>query len=471
MNKKFSLRIILLTGILLLSSIACNMNLNSPSTTSQTAEQGQPSEATPEPDEDIIPDTGEEDENAAPEEAAPEASETPSPTPTVEIIHQTNPGDPASTSYYILDSSTAAYAPEQRSIADNFNINILERPFDAEGMVYKAYLDIIRTELFVSSPWVYVTIFLEQAPPADAAPWYAAEIDLNMDGGGDVLVAGLLPPDTTWTTDGVFVYEDNNDDVSGARVMLADSPPQTGDGYETLVFEQGIGDDPDAAWIRIAPGHTDRIQLGFKYNLIASDGEFLWGSWTDEGLQEAGWFDYHDHFSHAEAGSPLSESSHYPLAAMDMMDNTCRWTYGFQPTDPLPGLCALPATPTPTPTATVTPTDEPLSGVYGYVYQDRNYDGAWGCGDTALAGIPVHIWRGSCGGSGHQTTSTDSNGRYGFYGLVSDTYCVKVKISDIPGGPWYNSDPGSGTSDPTKTVNPPPGMSYPAHFGFEYIVQ
>ncbi|MBN1264446.1 MAG: hypothetical protein JXA25_03060, partial [Anaerolineales bacterium] len=193
--------------------------------------------------------------------------------------------------------------------------------------------------------------------------------------------------------------------------------------------------------------------------------------WTDEGLQEAGWFDYHDHFSHAEAGSPLSESSLYPLAAMDMMDNTCRWTYGFQPTNPLPGLCPLPATPTPTPTATVTPTEAPPSGVHGWVFRDSDYSNSWSCGDDPFVGVPVHLWRNSCGGSGHQVTATDSDGRFGFYGLESGTYCVKVKHSDLPGGPWFNSVPGSGTNDPTITLSPPPGMALPAYFGFQYIVQ
>jgi len=473
MKRDPSLSIFLFIVSLLLYSVACSMDLGSLSNTGQSVDKGV-SGAIPEPDEEIIPDSGEEDpdeESFAQEETAPEAMETPSPTPTVEIIHQTSPGDPASTSYYILDSSSAAYAPEQRSIADNFNINILERPFDADGMVYKAYLDIVRTELFISSPWVYITIFLEGAPPADAAAWYAAEIDLDMDGEGDVLVAGLLPPDSTWTTDGVMVFKDNNNDVAGSRVMLADSPPQTGDGYETLVFDQGIGDDPDAAWIRIAPGYTDRIQLSFKYRLINSDGEFLWASWTDEGLQEAAWFDYHDHFSHAEAGSPLSESSHYPLAAMDLMDNTCRWTYGFQPTDPLPGLCPLPVTLTPTPTltptTTTTPTQDLPSGVRGRVFIDADSSGSWTGVDSPFIGVPVHLWENSCGGSGHLTTITNSEGRYAFVGLEAGTYCVQVKRSDLPAGPWYNTLPGSALNDPTVIVSPPPGVALGAHFGFK----
>lgn len=402
------------------------------------------------------------DEESPPDEIPAEAT----PSPTTEIIHLTNPGDPASTSYYVIDSSTAPYAPEQRSIADAFTINRLERPFDADGMVYQPFVDIVRAELDITSPWVYLTIFLEDAPPADSEAWYAMEVDLDMDGRGNVLVAAQLPPDSTWTTDGVRVFKDENFDVGGASVMQNDSPPQAGDGYETMVFDQGIGDDPDAAWVRMAPGHADRVQLGYKYSLLGSDGEFMWGAWTDGGLQEAGWFDYHDHFTHAQAGSPLTESSNYPLGEMDSMDNTCRWTYGFQPTEPLPGLCPLPTTPTPTPTPPPTPTDPPPVTISGRVYNVS--------GPTGFSGVTVHLWKDSCGGSGHQTTSTNSSGWYTFDNLPAGTYCVKVRHSDLPPATygWSNTIPGSGTSDPTRTINlnTPGSSNNSAHFAFVAIV-
>ncbi|MBN1265420.1 MAG: hypothetical protein JXA25_08000 [Anaerolineales bacterium] len=397
-----------------------------------------------------------EDETATVESPPVEEPPEATPSPTIEIIHITNPGDPASTSYYVIDSSTAAYASEHRSIADAFTINLLERPFAADGMIYQPYLDITRAELYISSPWVYLTIFLEDSPPPDSTAWYAMEVDLDMDGRGNVLVAAALPSDTTWTTDGVQVFKDGNFDVGGAHPMQNDSPPQVGDGYETVVFDQGLGDDPDAAWVRIAPEHPDRVQLGFKYTLLNSDDEFLWGAWTDEGVQEAGWFDYHDHFTQAEAGSPLTESSDYPLAAMDSMDNTCRWTYGFQPTDPLPGLCPLPTTPTPTPT-----TPPPVT------IQGRVYDVM---GPTGFSGVTVHLWKDSCGGSGHRTTSTSGSGWYSFADLEPGTYCVKVFHTDLPPRTygWSNTIPGSGDADPTRTItlNTPGSIYNTAHFGF-----
>jgi len=479
MKRLLHLRSILMASLLILSILACNFDLAAlTSGTELSAEQTLDAVSTMAAatlqamDQGDGSDTAPSSEDSSSEEAAPEAT----PSPTVEIIHLTNPGDPASTSYYVIDSSSASYGPEGRTISDSFSNNRMERSLDADGMVYQPYLDIVRAELFISSPWVYLTIFLEGAPPADSAGWYAMEIDLDMDGRGNVLVAAQLPPDTSWTTDGVKVFKDANFDVGGARPMQNDSPPQAGDGYETVLFDSGIGDDPDAAWARIAPGHTDRVQLGFKYSLLNSDGEFLWGAWTDEGLQEAGWFDYHDHFTHAEAGSPLSESSNYPLAAMDSMDNTCRWSYGFQPTEPLPGLCDLPTTPTPTPTPTqtATPTDEPTGVILGRVFNDINDNDAHDSPDIGFTGVTVHLWEGSCGGSGHQTTTTLSDGWFRFTGLDAGTYCIKVYHDDLPYTTygWFNTVPNTGTADPTRTVNlPTPGSTYnTAHFGFAEII-
>jgi hypothetical protein len=43
-------------------------------------------------------------------------------------------------------------------------------------------------------------------------------------------------PGQRLTTDGVRAYQDTNNDVGGPTPVKADPPPQTGDGYETLVF-------------------------------------------------------------------------------------------------------------------------------------------------------------------------------------------------------------------------------------------
>ncbi len=479
MSKNPQIRSLLMISFIVLSMLACNLNistdaadaglaatqtLDAVSTIAAATLQALEADSAVDAEQDTT------DGESPPDEIPAEAT----PSPTIEIVHLITPGSPASTSYYVIDSSTAAYASQQRSVADSFSLNRLERPYIADGMVYQPHLDIVRAELYISSPWVYITIFLEGEPPADSKAWYAMEIDLDMNGRGNVLVAAERPPDSTWTTEGVRVFKDTNFDVGGARAMQNDSPPQTGNGYETIVFERGIGDDQDAAWARISPSHPDRIQLAFKYSLLANDDEFLWGAWTDEGVQEAEWFDYHDHFSQAEAGSPLTESSHYPLAAMHSMDNTCRWTYGFQPTEPLPGLCPLPTTPTPTPTPTVTPTEPPPVTITGRVFNDVNNSSSLDGSDTGLSGVTVQLYRNSCSGSTHQTTSSSGSGWFTFNDLPAGVYCVQVNHSSLPAATygWYNTVPGSGVSNPTRSINlnTPGSSTNSAHFGFVRII-
>ncbi|NIS81417.1 MAG: hypothetical protein GTO14_14710 [Anaerolineales bacterium] len=293
----------------------------------------------------------------------PPMEETPAPeaTPTPTIVHVTWPDNPSGLSSFMTDRSTRALASERRAIADNFDWNLLERPYTAEVMDYKEHIDIIRGELDLSSPWVYVTIFLEGSPPETSEVMYAVEIDLDIDGRGDWFIGGLVPPSSEWTTDGVRAWRDSNNDVGGTIPLRSESPQPAWNGYDELVFDQGLGSDPDAAWIRRSPTHPDRVQLAFKHNLIGSDGSFMWGAWSDEGVKEAGWLDYNDHFTLDEAGSP-APGDYYPIMSLHLVDNTCRWGVGFTPDGTEPGVCFIPPTPTPTspPPPTPTPTNTPI---------------------------------------------------------------------------------------------------------------
>jgi hypothetical protein len=76
----------------------------------------------------------------------------------------------------------------------------------------------------------------------------------------------------------------------------------------------------------------------------------------EAGQFHADWFDYNDHFSQAQAGSPLGGSANYPLKAFFEVDNTCRWVVGFTPTGNEPGICPVAQ---PTPTFTLMPTLTP----------------------------------------------------------------------------------------------------------------
>ena len=63
-----------------------------------------------------------------------------------------------------------------------------------------------------------------------------------------------------WSTEGVQVFADCNHDTGGLSAELSDAPFD-GDGYETKIFDSGIGDDPDLAWIRVNAGNKLRCNL------------------------------------------------------------------------------------------------------------------------------------------------------------------------------------------------------------------
>ncbi len=365
-------------------------------------------------------------------EAAPPTAEAPAvPTPTV--AHVAFPVNPGGTTSFMTDRSSAALAGERRSIADNLDIGLLERPFTANVMDYQGYLDLNRGEVSIGAPWIYVSLFLEGAPPAGSTAVYGVEVDIDVDGRGDYLIVGTAPASSDWTTNGVRILRDTNNDVGSTHPMIAD-PPSGGNGYDELVFDQGQGTDPDAAWIRLAPGSSTKVQVAFKYSAIGSPNEWTWGVWADEGVNKPEWFDYNDHFTAAEAGSPTSGSSLYPVKALASVDNSCRWAVGFTPDGTEPGICPVPPTPTPV----------PIGSIAGRV---TNLGGGF-------TGGTVQLGLGSCTSSGFKTTSIGSDGYYKFTGLSAGTYCVTVVTSSLsPSAPygWAAVDPNI-NPNPYRTV-------------------
>lgn len=283
---------------------------------------------------------------------------SPEVTPTAPVVHVMFPSDPPPAARYMTDRSSAVLASERRSIADDFNTGLFERPFTSQVMDYKGYLDLTRGEIASAGLWYYVTLFLEGQPTAAEPASYGVEIDLDLDGRGDWLIVGGAPLNTTWTTDGVRAYQDTDNDVGSQTPVRSDPPAGAGNGYESLVFDQGVGPDPDAAWIRLSPASPNQIQLAFKPGLIGGDNEFLWWGWAFADPQPA-WQDYQDHFTLQQAGSPLTESSQYPIKDLALIDSTCRWGYDFNPIGTEPGVCPVPPTPTAIPTPTKTPTPTP----------------------------------------------------------------------------------------------------------------
>jgi hypothetical protein len=284
-----------------------------------------------------------------PETALPAPSTgTPQPTP------MGVPGEPPPGGQTMTDRLSAVLADEARSVGDYFDMNFYERPFTSEDMTYVGYLDLgPRAYLTVSHPWVYVTLNLEEAPPLEAQAVYAVELDQNRDGRGDWLISAEAPPSEIWTTNGVRVYQDSNDDVGGRIPVQADTEP--GDGYDRIVFDEGQGLGAAAAWVRRGPDNAASIQFAFRFSILGEESTFIWGVWAAESLPPEQ-FDFNDYFSHEEAGSPLINNRFYPLKELALIDNSCRWVFGYVPGSPAPGLCYFN---TPTPTITPIPTDTP----------------------------------------------------------------------------------------------------------------
>jgi hypothetical protein len=313
-------------------------------------------------------------------------TETPIPesidTPT--IAHALQPSEPGILSSRMTDLSSAPLAEEHRAIGDSFSINLYERPFTQEVMDYQSHLDIVFAELGVDDPWVYVIIRVEEAFPEGVVARYSVEIDLDIDGRGDWLITASLPASSEWTTDGVRVLEDTNEDVGGPNPLRVDEPDSERNGYDQLVFDSGVGSDPDAAWVRRDPEHENRVQLAFKHSIIDADIQFLWGAWSQADPPNAIWFDYHDRLPIEQAGEPASNSDFYPIKALASLDNTCRWAFGFTPAGDEPGLCD----------STTVPTTGPDQGGY------------WVC-TGGLAAPPVCECKSSCEAGDQPCTPCD----------------------------------------------------------------
>ena len=281
---------------------------------------------------------------SAPTETSVPPTETPVP-PTPTVAHLVVPGEAPPEQYFLSDVQSGGTNQIARAAAgDNFARNRLERPFTSTAMEYRADLDIVRVEISANDTWYFFTILLYGENPAggEAVP-YGIELDLDGDGRGDLLIRAPSPPSGDWTTEGVQVWSDSNEDVGATTPMNADAGAASLDGYDSLMFDAGIGDDPDSAWVRRAPIEDESIQFAVKRTLV-DDLAFLWGAWADEGVNQPGWLDYNDHFTEAQAGSLVPSSAYYPLQAVAAVDNTCRMYFGYTPSGNEPGLCAVTGT-------------------------------------------------------------------------------------------------------------------------------
>ena len=274
------------------------------------------------------------DEIEAIRQTAESATSTPEP-----IVHVDFPDFSPGSNTFVTDFSSLGYAPEKSTVGDYFQMNRMERPFSAGEMDYFGDLDIIWVDLKYDLPWFYATIIFTEDLRDEGIVHYGLELDLDADGRGDYLIWALLPPGTDWTTDGVQVLEDKDNDIGGEIPLKMEVPNPELNGYETELFNAGAGDDPDLAWVRRDPEDTKQLQVAFKDSFTSDDG-FLWSAWVDNGLMDPAQFDYNDQYTLVDAGSPNSETAEYPLDEVALVDSTCRSWYGMTPIGTEPGLCA-----------------------------------------------------------------------------------------------------------------------------------
>jgi len=192
---------------------------------------------------------------------------TPPPAEPVEddsaIQHQSVPGElPEERVNQVGDHDASNTQTQRRAEAgDRFTLGRFERPFNAHIMdVYFPYLDIWDAHFYLDETWIYAVINLIGTDKAGGLPGrYAFEIDVDQDGGGDWLVMVIEPLSNEWSTNGVQVWFDSDNDVGGAKPVTADLQPES-NGYETLLFDQDEGEDPDLAWARITVQGTNTVQ-------------------------------------------------------------------------------------------------------------------------------------------------------------------------------------------------------------------
>jgi len=338
------------------------------------------------------------------------------PTPTFTVALLATPPGASGTTRYITDPESRDYAPQKKapSGSDIFASNRYERPFTAQTMEYLPDVDLKRVEMKIAAPWVYVTFdFAGTRAEGIGQTVYGAEFDTDKDGRGEFLVWGVSPAGADWTTDGVEVWGDSNSDVGGLNPQTSDPPNPSANGYEQKVFAGGQGADSDLAWIRQIEGGA-KVQLAFKYSAIGNAAQFLWNGLADIGVRRSDWFDYNDHFTSAEAGSPLpAQADLYPLKALYGIDNTCRDAYGFTPTGTEPGLCIYYGT------------------ISGTLWLDGTCDNLAGwhngiidSGEPGSNAGQIVLGQGACPSTGYKSATPGADGQFAFAGIPTGPYCV-----------------------------------------------
>lgn len=272
--------------------------------------------------------------------------DTASPPPATElpIQHQVYPVNlPQDQSGRALDNNSSKTAKQNKANGgDRFTFEKFERPFNSNSMdSYFPEIDIIDTSVFQDNDWIYGAIQVVDRSAATVSPYYfAMQLDTDLNGKGDYLVRASSPPSADWTTEGAQIFLDANHDVGNLSPSFSDENAANGDGFETLIFDQGNGDDPDAAWARVSPQDPNTVEIAVKRSALNNASAYLVNMWAGHDMLNPSLFDFSDHFTHEQAGAAdPAFPNFYPLKELYEIDNTCRMAVGFPATGNEPGLC------------------------------------------------------------------------------------------------------------------------------------
>jgi hypothetical protein len=213
---------------------------------------------------------------------------------------------------------------------DQWTYNKIERPFNSNFQDYSPQSDISRAQIGYDETWFFaqvITYYGEVVDPQPMNGTYGIELDTNLDGRGDILILANQPGDE-WDVTGVQVWQDIDTTVGADTPVVADEANPDG-GYDEMIFDAGVGNDPDLAWARISPDDPNVVQIAFKRALGGEKDkeQFSWVMWA--GLIDfvPSDFDLVDTFTRDEIYA---------------FDNTCSWTYGT-PLQGLPNQCGIKA--------------------------------------------------------------------------------------------------------------------------------
>jgi hypothetical protein len=280
----------------------------------------------------------------APATAALPSAEPATPLPPTEapsavpIVHVDVPGEPKyNPDQIIRDCNTGervamGVTSLVGSGCDVWENSRLERPLTAANSNYLPAVDIVNAYLGTDNKWVFgnVQLFKDASGALPADLTVGLEIDTDLDSRGEYLILATNLNSTEWTVNGVQLWQDQTGDVGGEKPMAPDT--KFGDGYDTLVFDAGVGLDPDLAWVRINPSNGAIIEFAFKPAFLPQEKLFAWWAWTSQGTLDPVKMEIVDSMVNAETWR---------------VDNTCGWIFGGKPNKLLLNLCEI-IKPTPT---------------------------------------------------------------------------------------------------------------------------